>query len=193
MEKIRVCIPKSVYEEWIDVCEIGGQMIRFRKMLSYEEMVAFATEYVQLACVIDTEAQVAYEAHENDKIKNYLTLKYASNVDLDEIENPMGYAVDLLQLVNREDEDYQLGDTNIRNALMLCSDFMRSTIEIYEKHHALGTKISKAFGSLLDGGDVVKEIVESRGVSEQLIDFIQNKEEANDNVMLFKQFAKRDE
>lgn len=193
MEKIKIDIPTSVYEELIDLCEIGGQIVKFRKKLRYEEMVDFATEYAQHACVIDTESQVAYETHETDKIKDYLTLKYFSNVDVDAADDPMVYAADIMSLI-RDSSDWPIRDaTDAYNAIAMGEYFLTNTINIYEAYHSIGTRIGKAFSGLLDGGDLVKEIAESRGLSEELVDFLVKKNAPENNVMLFKQFAKKDE
>lgn len=193
MDKVKIDIPASVYDEWVEACEIFGQKIMIRKKINYDEMVEFATEYAQHCCVIDTEAQIAYETNEDTKVSDYLTLKYYSNVDVDAQEDPMAYASNLMGLIEEAGVAF-FRDTNSSDARTMGQWFMVNTIDIYNRYHSLGTKLIKAFGSLLNSGDLLKEIAESRGVSERILDVMQNQsDEKVDNIMLFKQFAKKPE
>ena len=193
MDKVKIDIPTSVYDEWIEACEIFGQKIMVRKRISYEEMVDFATEYAQQCCVIDTEAQVAYETNEDTRVADYLTLKYYSNVDVDVHEDPMAYASNLMRLIEETGFAFYK-ETNSSDARSMGQWFMVNTIDIYNRYHSIGTKLIKSFGSLLNSGDLLKEIAESRGMSERILDVMQNQNnEQADNIMLFKQFAKKPE
>lgn len=191
MDKIRIDIPASVYDEWMEAGEIFGQKVMVRKRIRYEEMVEFATEYAQHCCVIDTDAQVAYESNEQGKVMNYLKLKYYSNIDVDVQEDSMGYASNIIGLL---DKDIFTG-TNVIDATYIAEWFMVNTIEIYNRYNSLGAKIVKSFGAILNSDDLVKEIVESRAVSEKVLDAMQtmNEHDTFENVMLFKQFAKKPE
>ena len=193
MDKVKIDIPTSVYDEWIEACEIFGKKIMARKRISYGEMVEFATEYAQHCCVIDTEAQVAYETNEDARVADYLTLKYYSNVDVDVHEDPMAYASNLMRLIEETGFAFYR-ETNSSDARSMGQWFMVNTIDIYNRYHSIGTKLIKAFGSLLNSGDLLKEIAESRGMSERILDVMQNQNnEQADNIMLFKQFAKKPE
>lgn len=193
MDKVRIDIPVSVYDEWIEACEIFGQKIMVRKRISHEEMVEFATEYAQHCCVIDTEAQIAYETNEDAKVADYLTLKFYSNVDVDAQEDPMAYASNLMGLIEESGFAFYK-DTNSSDARSMGQWFMVNTIDIYNRYHSIGSKLIKAFGSLLNSGDLIKEIAESRGMSERILDVLQGQnDEQADNIMLFKQFARKPE
>lgn len=191
MDKIRIDIPDSVYGEWMEAGELFGQKVMVRKRIRYEDMVEFATEYAQYCCVIDTDAQVAYESNEQSKAMNYLKLKYYSNIDVDAQEDPMSYASDIIGFLG----DNVFKGTNVFDATALAEWFMVNTIEIYNRYHSLSTKILKSFGAILNSEDLMKEIVESRAVSEKVLDAMQtmNEHDAFENVMLFKQFAKKPE
>ena len=177
MEKVKVEIPAALYEEWAEVAYINGQKIYMRKHISYAEMVRFANEYAQFVCVIDEESQVAYETMESKKYEDYLVLKYYSNVDVDAAENPIDYAAELMPLIQSQGSNYFFSaDFNICQACDLAHGFAYDAIRIYEKYHSIGTRIGKAFAGLLDNGDIIKELAQSRGLSEQMIDFLQEKE-----------------
>ena len=194
MEKVKIVIPEGVFDKWEELCEIGGQKIMVRSRISYADMVEFATEYAQHACVIDNDAQIAYNAIEHQKIEDYLVLKYYTNVDVDDHDDPFDYSANLKSLIEKKLGDYFYeNDANMSDAKQLADTFASETIDIYNKYHSLNTKVVKAFGGLLNGGDLVKEIAESRNFSEPILDMMENYKETSDNVMLFKQFAKKPE
>lgn len=194
MKKVKVAIPESVYDQWSEICEIGGQKIMMRNYIPYSEMVEFATEYAQHTCVIDNDAQIAYGAIEHQKIEDYLVLKYFSNVDVDDMDDPFEYAANLKMLIEKDVGNFFYeNDGNVSDTKWLANTFAEETRTIYNQYHSLGAKIIKSFGGLLNSGDLIKEIAESREISERMIDFVQSKDNALDNVTLFKQFAKKPE
>lgn len=155
-------------------------------------MVAFATEYAQHCCVIDNDAQVAYETNEPRKVRDYLALKYYTNVDVDMQDDPMSYAVDLMELITHKGNPFY-SRTNLGLAEGLAERFKKNTIDIYNRYHSLSAKIIKAFGGILNGGDLMKQLAESRDVSEKVLDLLGNASTDESNVMLFKQFGKKGE
>lgn len=188
MEKVKMNIPNEMFDEWFSAGEIFGQTVMVRKKISYEEMVSFATEYAQHCCVIDEKAQVAYQANEKDKVMCYLTLKYYSNIDIDDQEDPMIFAANIMCFI-----DNFFVHTNVFDAMRLAERFMENTIEIYSRYHSLSTKIISSFGGLLNSGDLIKQLSESREISEPIVDFLQERSKMNDENQIFKQFAKKPE
>ena len=176
MDKIRIDIPDSVYGEWMEAGELFGQKVMVRKRIRYEDMVEFATEYAQYCCVIDTDAQVAYESNEQSKAMNYLKLKYYSNIDVDAQEDPMSYASDIIGFLG----DNVFKGTNVFDATALAEWFMVNTIEIYNRYHSLSTKILKSFGAILNSEDLkALETSILAGLKEKMLQGVTLK--ANDN------------
>lgn len=190
MEKIKLEPNMELYDE-ITPVYIGAAEIKVLKRIPYEKKITFATDYASEVCILDEKASYAYRSPEFQKYEQYYIMEYYTNLDVSEMDSDS--VADLVAPFWNDIYSAIQGDYAITEAL--ANNFVFDTINLYNYTHGLQKKILESFGSILEGGDVVKEVAQSREINEKMIDMLSNANDVSNkqtNITAFSEFAKRD-
>ena len=187
MEKIKVNIPRDEFNSTMNV-SAGDVNIEVRSRITYEEKQRFAVEYAQRVCVLDEEEKLAYTIYDEDDVEKFLFLKYFTNVDVEAFDNEISDSADFVELyLKRVIYDNECFDDAVRKGIT----YVSKTIEIYKRKNSLAHRIMHSFGSILNAEDLPKQLSESKGLNDELIDVLAKLKLGESDVVSFADFAKK--
>lgn len=124
--------------------------------------------------VFDEEAGIAYEAYNAELIRAFLVLKYYTDLDLAEYDNPEGRATvhDALASHGLWREIMDVVDLDMDDVDMIAFKLGGSARRSFEEKHSLSRMLMKTFGALLGTEDLTQTVAKAEVLNGKLIDML---------------------
>lgn len=124
--------------------------------------------------VFDEEAGIAYEAYNAELIRAFLVLKYYTDLDLAEYDNPEGRATvhDALASHGLWREIMDVVDLDMDDVDMIAFKLGSSARRSFEEKHSLSRMLMKTFGALLGTEDLTQTVAKAEVLNGKLIDML---------------------
>lgn len=124
--------------------------------------------------VFDEEAGIAYEAYNAELIRAFLILKYYTDLDLAEYDNPEGRAAihDALASHGLWRDIMDVVDLDMDDVDMIAFKLGSSARRSFEEKHSLSRMLMKTFGALLGTEDLTQTIAKAESLNGKLIDML---------------------
>lgn len=144
--------------------------------------------------VFDEEAGIAYEAYNAELIRAFLVLKYYTDLDLAEYNNPEGRCAvhDALASHGLWREIMDIVDADMDDVDVIAYKLGGSARRSFEEKRSLSRMVMKTFGALLGTEDLTQTVAKAEALNGKLIDMlaaVQKRPTANTGGL---QLAKRD-
>lgn len=124
--------------------------------------------------VFDEEAGIAYEAYNAELIRAFLILKYYTDLDILEYDNPEGRCAvhDALTSHGLWREIMDIVDADMDDVDVIAYKLGSSARRSFEEKHSLSRMLMKTFGALLGTEDLTKTVVKAEALNGKLIDML---------------------
>lgn len=124
--------------------------------------------------VFDEEAGIAYEAYNAELIRAFLILKYYTDLDLAEYDNPEGRCAvhDALASHGLWREIMEIVDLDMDDVDMIAYKLGSSARRSFEEKHSLSRMVMKTFGALLGSEDLPQTVAKAEALNGKLIDML---------------------
>ena len=151
--------------------DVNGERLLVVPHIPLAEKLAMANELVTFITLIDDDLEMISESHLYDVGLVYLTIKYYTDADLEDVEpsavfdwviNSGAYDKDIEGIVY-DDRNY---------VVKMASAIYINISNAYMQEHGLAHAVKKTFGFMFNGEDITETLAKSREVSETMIDVI---------------------
>lgn len=124
--------------------------------------------------VFDEEAGIAYEAYNAELIRAFLILKYYTDMDLAEYDNPEGRCSvhDALASHGLWREIMEIVDLDMDDVDVIAYKLGSSARRSFEEKHSLSRMLMKTFGALLGTEDLTQTVAKAEALNSKLIDML---------------------
>lgn len=124
--------------------------------------------------VFDEEVGIAYEAYNAELIRAFLILKYYTDLDLAEYDNPEDRATihDALASHGLWREIMDIVDADMDDVDMITFKLGNSARRSFEEKHSLSHMVMKTFSALLGTEDLAQTIAKAETLNGKLIDML---------------------
>ena len=124
--------------------------------------------------VFDEEAGIAYEAYNAELIRAFLILRYYTELELTEYDNPEGRSAvyDALASHGLWREIMDIVDMDMDDVDVIAFKLGSSARRSFEEKHSLSRMIMKTFASLLGSEDLAQTVAKAEVLNGKLIDML---------------------
>ena len=124
--------------------------------------------------MFDEETGIAYEAYNAELIRAFLILKYYTDLDLAEYDNPEGRCAvhDALASHGLWREIMDIVDADMDDVDVIAYKLGSSARRSFEEKHSLSRLVMKTFGALLGTEDLTQTIAKAETLNGKLIDML---------------------
>ena len=124
--------------------------------------------------VFDEDAGIAYEAYNAELIRAFLILRYYTDLDLTEYDNPDGRCMvhDALASHGLWREIMDVVDLDMDDVDVIAYKLGSSARRSFEEKHSLSRLVMKTFGALLGTEDLTQTIAKAETLNGKLIDML---------------------
>ena len=143
------------------------EMVTMLSPIPHAVCDVWAKELVRAVAVLDPDG-VCYESPDKFMMEQFLILKHISNIDTSDWDTPDGRKK-LADFMQKHDVDLYEDYYELSRVYALYYEAVKAK---HEHTHSLAYRFVKAFESVLGDGDIVKNLAESREITEKLIDML---------------------
>lgn len=124
--------------------------------------------------MFDEEAGIAYEAYNAELIRAFLILKYYTDLELAEYDNPEGRCAvhDALASHGLWHEIMEIVDLDMDDVDVIAYKLGSSARRGFEEKHSLSRMLMKTFGALLGAEDLTQTVAKAEALNDKLIEML---------------------